>query len=190
MSAPPWWTISSPANASGSLSGGGVSERPKENASKAFVGASPPRVQIPPPPPLPHNPALAACDHGRVDRADIEDAARRIRGHVRRTPVQVVDAGDPWLPAGGWLKLELLQHTGTFKPRGAFNRILCARERGELDPAVGIVVASGGNAGLANAYAAASVGVPATVFVPTTSSPTKVRRLHEYGARVEQRGIE
>ena len=125
-----------------------------------------------------------------MERADIQDAARRIAGHVRRTPVQVVDVGDPWLPAGGWLKLELLQHTGTFKPRGAFNRILSAKERGELDPAVGIVVASGGNAGLANAYAAASVGVPATVFVPTTSSPTKVRRLHEYGARVEQRGTE
>jgi threonine dehydratase len=127
---------------------------------------------------------------GGVDRADIEDAARRIRGHVRRTPVQVVEAGDPWLPAGGWLKLELLQHTGTFKPRGAFNRILSAQERGELDPAVGIVVASGGNAGLANAYAAKTIGVPAMVFVPTTSSPTKVRRLHEYGARVKQRGTE
>ena len=125
-----------------------------------------------------------------MDRAEIEDAARRIAGHLRRTPVQAVDEGDPWLPAGGWLKLELLQHTGTFKPRGAFNRILSAQERGELDPGVGIVVASGGNAGLANAYAAAAVGVPATVFVPTTSSPTKVRRLHEYGARVEQRGTE
>jgi threonine dehydratase len=125
-----------------------------------------------------------------MDRAEIEDAARRIAGHVRRTAVQVVGAGDPWLPAGGCLKLELLQHTGTFKPRGAFNRILSAKERGELDPAVGIVVASGGNAGLANAYAAASVGVPATVFVPTTSSPTKVRRLHAYGATVEMQGTE
>ncbi len=127
-------------------------------------------------------------DH--VDRAGIEDAARRIAGQVRRTPVHVVGAGDPWLAAGGCLKLELLQHTGTFKPRGAFNRILATKERGELDPAVGIVVASGGNAGMANAYAAASVGVPATVFVPTTSSPTKLRRLHEYGATVEMRGTE
>jgi threonine dehydratase len=125
-----------------------------------------------------------------VDREDLEDAARRIRGRVRRTPVQVVDAGDVWLPAGGCLKLELLQHTGTFKPRGAFNRILSARERGELDPDVGIVVASGGNAGLANAFAAAAVGVPATVFVPTTASPTKLRRLHEYGATVVARGTE
>jgi threonine dehydratase len=125
-----------------------------------------------------------------VDRADISDAARRIGGHVRRTPVQLVEPDDPWLPAGGCLKLELLQHTGTFKPRGAFNRILSASERGELDPAVGIVVASGGNAGLANTYAAAAVGVPATVFVPGTSSPTKLRRLNEYGATVVMRGTE
>ena len=104
--------------------------------------------------------------------------------------MQLVEPGDPWLPAGGCLKLELLQHTGTFKSRGAFNRVLATRERGELDPRVGIVVASGGNAGLAHAYAAAAVGVPATVFVPETSSPTKLRRLREYGALVEVRGRE
>jgi threonine dehydratase len=125
-----------------------------------------------------------------VDLADLVDAERRIRPHVRRTPVQVVEPGDPWLPAGGCLKLELLQHTGTFKARGAFNRLLAARERGELDPEVGIVVASGGNAGLANAYAAAAVGVPATVFVPATVPPAKLRRLQEYGALVEVRGQE
>ncbi len=125
-----------------------------------------------------------------MDLADLADARSRIRPYVRRTPVQAVEAGDPWLPAGGCLKLELLQHTGTFKPRGAFNRILALRERGELDPRVGIVVASGGNAGLANAHAAAVLGVPATVFVPETSSPTKLRRLHAYGARVEVRGRE
>jgi threonine dehydratase len=125
-----------------------------------------------------------------LDRAQIDDAERRIRGHLRRTPVQLVAAGDEWLPHGGCLKLELLQHTGTFKPRGAFNRILSAQERGGLDPGVGIVVASGGNAGLANAFAARAVGVPATVFVPTTSSPTKVRRLQEYGATVVARGTE
>jgi threonine dehydratase len=125
-----------------------------------------------------------------VDRSQVEDAARRIAGRVRRTPVQLVEAGDDWLPAGGVLKLELTQHTGTFKPRGAFNRILSAQESGELDPEVGIVVASGGNAGLANAYAAAAVGVPATVFVPTIASPTKVRRLHEYGATVVAQGTE
>lgn len=125
-----------------------------------------------------------------MDLADLAVARRRLRPHVRRTPVQLVEPGDPWLPAGGCLKLELLQHTGTFKTRGAFNRILAAHERGELDPEVGIVVASGGNAGLAHAYAAAVVGVPATVFVPETSSPTKLRRLQEYGALVEVRGRE
>ena len=125
-----------------------------------------------------------------MDLSDIVDAERRIRPHVRRTPVHVVEPGDPWLPAGGWLKLELLQHTGTFKARGAFNRILATRERGELDPAVGVVVASGGNAGLANAYAARAVGVPATVFVPVTASPAKLRRLREYGALVEVGGRE
>ena len=125
-----------------------------------------------------------------MDLADLADAERRIRPHVRRTPVQVVEPGDPWLPAGGCLKLEILQHTGTFKARGAFNRILAARERGELDPAVGVVVASGGNAGLANAYAAAAVGVPATVFVPQAAPPAKLRRLQEYGALVEVSGRE
>ncbi|HEY6932893.1 MAG TPA: threonine/serine dehydratase [Marmoricola sp.] len=125
-----------------------------------------------------------------MKRDDVVAAAERIRGRVRRTPVLAVEAGADWLPAGGWLKLEMVQHTGTFKARGAFNRILSARERGELDPEVGIVVASGGNAGLANAYAAAAVGVPATVFVPTTSSPTKLRRLEEYGANVVARGSE
>jgi threonine dehydratase len=125
-----------------------------------------------------------------VDRAEIEDAAHRIRGRVRRTPIQLVEAGDDWLPNGGCLKLEMLQHTGTFKARGAFNRILSARERDELDPGIGIVVASGGNAGLANAFAARAIGVPATVFVPTTASPTKLRRLEEYGATVVARGTE
>jgi threonine dehydratase len=125
-----------------------------------------------------------------VDRADIEKAEQRIAEHVRRTPLQLVDPGDDWFPGGGCLKLELLQHTGTFKARGAFNRILTAQENGTLDPEVGIVVASGGNAGLANAFAAAAVGVPATVFVPTIASPTKVKRLHEYGAHVVARGTE
>lgn len=102
----------------------------------------------------------------------------------------VVEAGDDWLPAGGCLKLELMQHTGTFKARGAFNRILATREQGELDPSIGVVVASGGNAGLANAYAAAALGVSATVFVPRTAPRTKVRRLRSYGATVITEGSE
>ena len=119
-----------------------------------------------------------------IARADVDDAAARIAGHVRVTPVVEVD------PGAVWFKLELLQHTGTFKARGAFNRVLSARESGELDDRVGIVVASGGNAGLANAYAAAAVGVPATVFVPTTSPAVKVARLRSYGATVVQVGSE
>ena len=66
--------------------------------------------------------------------------------------------------------------------------MLSARESGELDARVGIVVASGGNAGLANAYAAAAIGVPATVFVPTTAPAVKVARLRAYGANVVQAG--
>ena len=119
-----------------------------------------------------------------ITRDDVDAAAARIAGRVRVTPVIEVEAG------AVWFKLELLQHTGTFKARGAFNRVLSARESGELDAGVGIVVASGGNAGLANAYAAAAIGVPATVFVPTTAPAVKVARLRAYGANVVQAGAE
>jgi len=125
-----------------------------------------------------------------VQREDVVEAAERVRDRVRRTPILRIEPGDDWLPSGGCLKLELMQHTGTFKARGAFNRILSAAERGELDPAIGIVAASGGNAGLANAFAAAAIGVPATVFVPTTASPAKLHRLESYGATVVPRGTE
>jgi len=117
-------------------------------------------------------------------------AADRIQGRIRRTPVHQIEPGDEWLPSGGFFKLEMMQHTGTFKARGAFNRILGALERGELDPTVGIAVASGGNAGLANAYAAAGVGIPATVFVPRNASPAKLQRLSAYRARVVVEGGE
>ena len=119
-----------------------------------------------------------------IARADVDDAAARIAGHVRVTPVLEAD------PGAVWFKLELLQHTGTFKARGAFNRVLSARESGELDDRVGIVVASGCNAGLANAYAAAAVGVPAAVFVPTTAPAVKLARLRSYGAAVVEVGSE
>ena len=114
---------------------------------------------------------------------DVHDAATRISGRIRRTPV--LGTGP-----GRWLKLEQLQHTGSFKARGAFNRQLAARERGELDPSRGIVAASGGNAGLAHAYAAARLGVPATVFVPETAPAVKVARLGLLGADVRLVGSE
>lgn len=115
-----------------------------------------------------------------ITRADVDAAATRIAGRVRRTPVLASDEGI-------WFKLEYLQHTGSFKVRGAFNRILSAAETGELTGA-GVVAASGGNAALAIAYAAIELGVPAEVFVPTTSSPAKVRRLHALGVAVSQVG--
>ncbi|MGU3434881.1 threonine/serine dehydratase [Actinomycetes bacterium M1A6_2h] len=118
-----------------------------------------------------------------IGRDDVVYAADRIRGFVRRTPSIEVS---PNLV----LKCEFLQHTGSFKARGAFNRVLTAHDRGELDPAVGVVAASGGNAGLANAFAARAVGVPCTVFVPETAPATKVERLHAYGAVVHQVGTE
>jgi threonine dehydratase len=118
-----------------------------------------------------------------ITRDDVLAAQQRTAGHVRRTPLLQVGAA-------AWFKCEFLQHTGSFKTRGAFNRQLAAAERGELDPAVGVVAASGGNAGMAHAFAARSIGVPATVFVPETTPAVKVDRLHAYGADVRLAGSE
>jgi threonine dehydratase len=95
-------------------------------------------------------------------------------------------------PAGRddvWLKCEFLQHCGVFKTRGAFNRQLAALEDGELG-AAGVVVASGGNAGLAHAFVARELGVPATVFVPEQAPEVKVQRIAGYGADVVRAGSE
>ncbi len=120
-------------------------------------------------------------------RADVRAARGRIAPRVRRTPLLAVGAR---FGGTGSFKLEFLQHTGTFKARGAFNRIISASEDGTLDPRVGVVVASGGNAGLANAFAARELGVPATVFVPESAPRVKVDRLRTYGARVVLGGSE
>ncbi|GAA1875838.1 threonine/serine dehydratase [Lapillicoccus jejuensis] len=119
-----------------------------------------------------------------VTREDVVEAGRRIEGHVRRTPVLGPGAGDV-----AWFKLELLQHCGVFKTRGAFNRQLVGLERGEIGPA-GIVIASGGNAGLAQAFAARALGVRATVVVPESAPAVKVERIEAYGARVRRAGAE
>jgi threonine dehydratase len=121
-----------------------------------------------------------------ITRDDVLAARRRINSYVRRTPLLRPETRTAPL----WLKCEFLQHTGVFKARGAFNRLLAARERGELDPSAGVVIASGGNAGLANAYAAATLGVSATVFVPETAPLVKVDGIREYGADVHQVGTE
>jgi threonine dehydratase len=101
-----------------------------------------------------------------------------IRPYLRRTPVISVDRLDFALPPGPLvLKLEHLQHTGSFKARGAFANLLLR----EI-PAAGVVAASGGNHGVAVAYAARAVNVPARIFVPTVSSPAKIARIRGYGA--------
>ncbi|MEU4560842.1 threonine/serine dehydratase [Actinoplanes sp. NPDC023936] len=117
-----------------------------------------------------------------INLEDVRAAAKRIDGRIRRTPV--VAAGPD-----RWFKLEYLQHAGSFKTRGMFNQILAGAERGDL-PAAGVVAASGGNAGLAAAYAARELGVPAEVFVPVTAPAVKVAKLGTLGARVVQTGSE
>jgi threonine dehydratase len=119
-----------------------------------------------------------------ITRDDVLAARDRIGGRVRRTPLLAPTGAD-----GVWLKLEHLQHCGVFKTRGAFNRQLAAIERGELGDA-GIVVASGGNAGLAHAFAARALGVRATVFVPEPAPEVKVQRIRAYGAEVVRAGAE
>jgi threonine dehydratase len=103
-----------------------------------------------------------------------------IRPHIRRTPAVEVDAADFGLAPGPLaLKLELLQHTGSFKARGAFTNLLLR----DVPPA-GVVAASGGNHGVAVAFAAQKLARPATIFVPTVSSPAKMERIRSYGAHL------
>lgn len=114
-----------------------------------------------------------------IDRNAILAAAERIAPHVRRTPLLRLAAGDLGLPHDVVLKLELLQASGSFKPRGAFNRMLSARL-----PAAGVIAASGGNHGAAVAYAARALGVPAEIFVPELTGAAKRARIEGYGARL------
>lgn len=116
-----------------------------------------------------------------ITREAITRAAARIAGHVRRTPVIDVTIEGVALPVT--LKLELLQHAGSFKSRGAFNTLLQARV-GQG----GVATASGGNHGAAVAYAARQLGHKAKIFVPEISSPAKVARIASYGAEVVQKG--
>lgn len=113
-----------------------------------------------------------------VDRARIAAAERLIRPRIRRTPVLEVAPADFGL-TGAILrfKLELLQHAGSFKVRGAFTHLLS-----RAIAKAGVVAASGGNHGAAVAYAARACGVPAKIFVPTVASPAKVAQIRSYGA--------
>lgn len=115
-----------------------------------------------------------------IDRARIAETHRLIQPHIRATPVVELTGADFGLPAFPLtLKLELLQHAGSFKTRGAFANLLT-----RAIPAAGVVAASGGNHGAAVAYAAMRLGVPAHIFVPTVSSPVKIARIRAYGAEL------
>lgn len=104
-----------------------------------------------------------------------------IRPHIRRTPILEIDGRelDLDIPAIT-LKLELTQHAGSFKTRGAFANLLTRRA-----PPAGVAAASGGNHGAAVAYAAMRLGLPARIFVPRISSPAKIERIRRYGATLE-----
>src|SRR5689334_18001987 len=102
-----------------------------------------------------------------VTPQDIARCERIVRPYIRRTPVIAMDRNELGLPAGALtLKLELLQHSGAFKARGAFTNLL-TRDI----PKAGVVAASGGNHGAAVAYAAMRLNRPASIFVPSVSSP-------------------
>src|SRR3954466_8413557 len=113
-----------------------------------------------------------------ISREDIRAADARLAPHLPRTPVWTLRRA---FGHGGpvSLKLEFLQHAGSFKPRGAFNTLLT-----QPIPKVGIAAASGGNHGAAVAYAAKQLGIPARIFVPEISSPAKVEIIRRFGAEV------
>src|SRR5688572_33140580 len=118
--------------------------------------------------------------HSGVTRRAIEQTEARIRPHLRVTPVLQTDAagfGGP--PVALTLKLELLQHSGSFKARGAFANLLLRDV-----PTAGVVAASGGNHGAAVAYAAMKRGVKARFFVPSVAAAAKKQRIRDYGAEL------
>ena len=109
-----------------------------------------------------------------------EETYRVIHDHIRRTPTIDLDPGDLGVAAGKLtLKLEYLQHTGSFKPRGAFANLLL-REVGSA----GVAAASGGNHGAALAYAARQLGIPAHIFIPSVAPQAKVDRIRSQGAEL------
>lgn len=114
-----------------------------------------------------------------ISQADISAAHERIAPYIRRTPVIEVDGSDFGADIPLTLKLELLQHSSSFKPRGAFNNLLTRSV-----PKTGVAAASGGNHGAAVAYAAMRLGIPAKIYVPTVSPEAKVQRIRDYGADV------
>ncbi len=118
--------------------------------------------------------------------SDIERAAARVAGHVRQTPLMRLPGSALGLDCAElWLKLEHLQAGGSFKARGMFNRMLA-----QPIPQAGVVIASGGNAGIAVATAAKALGVRCEVFLPENSTPAKRQALAELDARVVVQGAD
>jgi len=117
---------------------------------------------------------------GDITRERIAATEKLIRPHIRRTPVLAVAGADFGLDVPAIIfKLELMQHAGSFKARGAFANLLM-----RAVPPAGVAAASGGNHGVAVAYAAKQLGAPATIFVPSISSPAKIARICQYGAEL------
>jgi len=119
-----------------------------------------------------------------ITRAAIDAVHPVIAPYVRATPVVIAEAGDFGLSGAPIaFKLELLQHAGSFKPRGAFANLLLRDV-----PKAGVVAASGGNHGAAVAFAAKRLGVPAKIFIPTVASPAKIAQIKSYGAELVVEG--
>ena len=115
-----------------------------------------------------------------ITRERITATETAIRCYVRRTPLLTTDSSDFGLSPGALtFKLEMLQHSGSFKARGAFANLLLRKT-----PTAGVVAASGGNHGAAVAFAARRLGVPATIFVPDITSPAKIELIRNYGAHL------
>jgi threonine dehydratase len=132
---------------------------------------------------LPTHDPRASVRRSMTNQSAIEAAANRLAPYIRHTPVIEIEGKPLSLDCPVKLKLELLQHTGSFKPRGAFNRLLNA-----TIPESGVITASGGNHGAAVAYAARALGARAEIFVPADTPAAKVNRIAGYGARLFQGG--
>ncbi|MFN0162325.1 MAG: threonine/serine dehydratase [Burkholderiales bacterium] len=118
-----------------------------------------------------------------MNPGEIRVAMARVGPRLRRTPVIELPRGAFGIDATLVLKLECMQHTGSFKPRGALNRMLANHL-----PAAGVIAASGGNHGAAVAWAARALGVSAEVFVPASASTAKIERIRAYGAHTHVGG--
>ncbi|HVW55870.1 MAG TPA: threonine/serine dehydratase [Rhizobiaceae bacterium] len=115
-----------------------------------------------------------------ITREEISRTEELIRPHIRHTPVLSADMADFGArQLAITLKLECLQHTGSFKARGAFANLLSRPV-----PKAGVVAASGGNHGAAVAYAAMKLGIPASIFVPEVTSEAKAKRIRDYHANL------